>query len=178
MASQVTSVNVGRKNTKRNFTVRGSGAFPDAPKPEIDPERLRAVREARERQELRQSGEGPGAHPGKGQGVAEKITAMDKHKAAMEKMSPGSLDHRAAVKKLARLDGKEQEADPALGKSCKELVILGKQVVKAEVARVLGLEETNVVMQRCGLEKAVKHRSKGHGLRPLGTSSSKCDLCL
>lgn len=80
----------------------------------------------------------------------------------MEKMRPGSLDHRAAVKKLARLDGKEQEADLALMKACKELVAtLGKQGVKAEVAKVFGFEKAGSVMQRCGLEKAEKYRIKG-----------------
>ena len=50
----------------------------------------------------------------------------------------------------------------ALRKSCKELAeTLGKQVVKAEVAKVIGLENAGVVMQRCGLEKISKHQIKG-----------------
>ena len=94
--------------------------------------------------------------------MREKITARDKHKAAMEKMRPGSLDYRAAVKKLTRLEGKGEEADLVLRKSCKELAeTLGKQVVKAEVAKVLGLGKAGVVMQRSGLEKTAKHRIKG-----------------
>jgi len=49
-----------------------------------------------------------------------------------------------------------------LRKSCKELAEeLGKQGVKAEVAKVFGLEKAGVVMQRCGLEKAIKHQIKG-----------------
>ena len=80
----------------------------------------------------------------------------------MEKMQPGSLDHRAAVKKLARLEGKEQEADLVLRKACKELAeTLGKQVVKAEAAKVLGRKKSDVVMQQCGLEKASMHQIKG-----------------
>ena len=135
----------------------------DAPKPEIDPERLRPAREARERQELFASPEKARAHiQAKARELREKITAKDKHKTTMEKMQPGSLDYRAAVKKLARLEGKEQEADMVLRKSCKELAgTFGKQTVKAELAKILGPQNASVVMQRCGLEKAVKHQIKG-----------------
>jgi len=84
----------------------------------------------------------------------------------MDRMEPGSLDYRAAVKKLARLEEKEQEADLVLRTSCKELAgALGKQVVKAEVAMVLGLEKAGRVMQRCNLEKAVKHHIKDMDFR-------------
>jgi Ti-type conjugative transfer relaxase TraA len=137
----------------------------DVQKPEIDPERLRAAREARERQERLTNPEKAREHiQAKARELREKITARNNHKAAMEKMPPGSLDHRAAVKKLVRLAGKVQEADLALGNSCKELAgTLGKQTLKAEVAKVLGLENAGVVMKRCGLEKVVKHQIKGMG---------------
>ena len=135
----------------------------DAPKPEIDPERLRAAREARERQGRLTNLEKAREHiQAKARELREKITTRDKHKTAMEQMQPGSLDYRAAVKKLARLEAKEQGADLVLRKSCKELAEeLGKQGVKAEVAKVFGLEKAGVVMQRCGLEKAIKHQIKG-----------------
>lgn len=135
----------------------------DVLKPEIDPERLRAARESRERLELLANPEKAREHiQAKARDLREKITARDAHKAAMEKMSPGSLDYRTAVKKLARLEGKEQDADLALRKSCKELAeTLGKQVVKAEVAKVLGFEKAGVVMQQFGLEKTLKHQIKG-----------------
>ncbi|MEA5089607.1 AAA family ATPase [Solidesulfovibrio sp.] len=137
----------------------------DAPKPEIDPERLRAARETRERQERLTNPEKAREHiQTKARELRENITARDKHKVAMEKMQPGSLDYRAAVKKLARVKGKVQEAGLALGKSCKELAeTLGRETIKAEVAKVLGLEKAGVVMQRCGLEKAVKNQIKGMG---------------
>lgn len=133
------------------------------PKPEIDPERLRAVREARERQELLANPEKAREHiQAKARELREKITAKNVHKAAMEKMQPGSLDSRAAVKKLARLEAKEQEADLVLRESCRALAgTLGKQGVKAEVAKVIGFESAGVVMKQCGLEKAVKHQIKG-----------------
>ena len=135
----------------------------DAPKLEIDPERLRAAREARDRQERFANPEKAREHiQAKARELRETITARDKHKAAMVKMRPESLDYRAAVKKLVRLEGKEQEADLALMKACKELVAtLGKQLVKAEIARVFGFEKAGNVMQRCGLEKAEKYRIKG-----------------
>jgi len=137
----------------------------DAPKPEIDPERLRATRESRERQELLANPEKAREHiQAKARELREKITARDKHKAAMEKMQPGSLDYRAAVKKLTRLERKEQEADLILTKSCKELAeTLGRQVLKVEIAKVLGLENAGVVMKRCGLEKAAKHKIRSLG---------------
>ncbi|KHK00268.1 putative conjugative transfer protein TraA [Desulfovibrio sp. TomC] len=135
----------------------------DAPKLEIDPERLRAAREARDRQERFANPEKAREHiQAKARELRETITARDKHKAAMVKMRPESLDYRAAVKKLVRLEGKEQEADLVLRKSCKELAgTLGKQAVKAEIAKVFGLEKAGVFMQQCGLEKAVKHQIKG-----------------
>ena len=87
--------------------------------------------------------------------------ARDTHKAVMEKMQPGSLDYRAAVKKMARLEGKEQEADLVLRKSCKELAErIGKQALKVEVTKVLGREKAGDVMKRCGLEKAVKYQNE------------------
>ena len=79
----------------------------------------------------------------------------------MDKMRPGRLDYRAAVKKLTKLEGKGQEAESTLKESCRELAgTLGKQGVKGEVVKVIGLEKASVVMQRCGLEKAVKHLIK------------------
>jgi hypothetical protein len=159
----------GRDRDRPALTSPGqSGAAepsPGIPKPEIDPERLRAAREGREWQEILANPEKAREHiQAKAGELREKITARDAHKAAMEKMQPGSLDYRAAVKKLARLEGKEQEADLALRKSCKEFAeTLGKQTVKAEVVKVLGLKNAGIVMQRCGLEKAVKHQIKGVG---------------
>lgn len=135
----------------------------DALKPEVDPERLIAAREVRERQERLSNPEKAREHiQARARELREKIMARDKHKVAMEKMRPGSLDYRAAVKKLARLEGKEQEADMALRTSCKELAgTLGKQTVREEVAKVFGFEKVGSVMQRCGLEKAEKYRIKG-----------------
>ena len=132
-------------------------------RPEIDPERLQAARKARESQERLADPEKAREHIlAKARDLREKITARDKHKAAMEKMQPGSLDYRAAVKKLARLEGKEQETDMALRKSCKELAeTLDQHVLRAEITKVLGREKAGVVMQQCGLEKAGKHQIKG-----------------
>ena len=164
-ANQVKELGRDRDGPALTSSVRSRAEEPslEVLKPEIDLERLRVAREAREREERFANPEKAREHiQAKARELREKITARDKHKVAMEKMPPGSLDYRAAVKKLARLEAKEQEADLALGKSCKELAgTLGKQAMKAGVAKVLGLEKAGVVMQRCGLEKAGKHHVRG-----------------
>jgi hypothetical protein len=79
----------------------------------------------------------------------------------MDRVHPGSLDHRTALKKLTRLEGKEQEAGMVLRKSCKKLTrALGKLAVKAEVDKVLGFQKADVVMQSCDIEKAINHNVK------------------
>ncbi len=78
-----------------------------------------------------------------------------------------ALDHPGGVKYLrpgCSHGGQILPAptDLALMKACKERVAtLGKQVVKAEVVKVLGHEKAGVVMQRCGVKELIIHQVKG-----------------